>query len=123
MIENINFASKFKKANLASIVIFILSVFFIIFKGLNYGIDFKGGTLIELRTETSITTSSIRDSLNTMDLGDVNVKSFGKESDYLIKVEQKNTKNNSLIPQIKKKLSENLNTEVDFRRVENVGPK
>ena len=62
MIENINFASKFKKANLASIVIFILSVFFIIFKGLNYGIDFKGGTLIELRTETSITTSSIRDS-------------------------------------------------------------
>ena len=123
MIENINFASKFKKANLASIVIFILSVFFIIFKGLNYGIDFKGGTLIELRTETSITTSSIRDTLNTMDLGDVNVKSFGKESDYLIKVEQKNTNNNSLIPQIKKKLSENLNTEVDFRRVENVGPK
>ena len=58
-----------------------------------------------------------------MNLGDVNVKRFGKESDYLIKVEQKNTNNNSLIPQIKKKLSENLNTEVDFRRVENVGPK
>ena len=51
------------------------------------------------------------------------LKSFGKESDYLIKVEQKNTNNNSLIPQIKKKLSEGLNTEVDFRRVENVGPK
>ena len=97
MIKNINFASKFKKANLASIIIFILSVFFIIFKGLNYGIDFKGGTLIELRTDKNLLiTSSIRDYLNTMDLGDVNVKKFGKDGDYLIKVEQKNTNNNNL---------------------------
>ena len=54
MIKNINFVSKFKKANLSSIIIFILSIFFISFKGLNYGIDFKGGTLIELRTDKSI---------------------------------------------------------------------
>ena len=58
-----------------------------------------------------------------MNLGDVNVKKFGKEGDYLIKVEQKNTNNNNLIPEIKKKLSDNLNAEIDFRRVENVGPK
>ena len=122
MIKNINFVSKFKKANIASISIFILSIIFIIFKGLNYGIDFKGGTLIELRTDISIEVSSIRDSLNSMDLGDVNVKKFGKDGDYLIKVEQKNN-NNKLIPEIKKSLKENLNTEVDFRRVENVGPK
>ena len=51
MIKNINFVSKFKIANIASITIFILSVIFIVFKGLNYGIDFKGGTLIELRAE------------------------------------------------------------------------
>ena len=122
MIKNINFVSKFKKANIASISIFILSIIFIIFKGLNYGIDFKGGTLIELRTDISIEVSSIRDSLNSMDLGDVNVKKFGKDGDYLIKVEQKNN-NNKLIPEIKKSLKNNLNTEVDFRRVENVGPK
>ena len=57
-----------------------------------------------------------------MSLGDINVKRFGKEGDYLIKVEQKNTDNN-LIAEIKGKLSENLNAEIDFRRVENVGPK
>ena len=57
-----------------------------------------------------------------MDLGDVNVKKFGKKGDFLIKVEQKGD-NNKLIPEIKQKLSENLNTEVNFRRVENVGPK
>ena len=122
MIKNINFVSKFKKANIISIIIFILSVIFITFKGLNYGIDFKGGTLIELRTEQSIQASLIRESLNSMNLGDVNVKRFGKDGDYLIKVEQKNT-NNNLIPEIKKTLLDNLNTEVDFRRVENVGPK
>ena len=123
MINNINFVSKFKNANIISIIFFILSLFLITFKGLNYGIDFKGGTLIELRTESSINASSIRDSLNSMDLGDVNVKKFGKEGDYLIKVEQKNTNNSKLIPEIKKKLSDNLNADIDFRRVENVGPK
>ena len=123
MIKNINFVSKFKTANIISIILFILSIFLIGFKGLNYGIDFKGGTLIELRTDPSINASTIRDSLNSMNLGDVNVKRFGKVGDYLIKVEQKNTNDNNLIPEIKKKLSNNLNSEIDFRRVENVGPK
>ena len=123
MTKNINFVSSFKKANLASILIFILSLFLIFFKGLNYGIDFKGGTLIELRTDNTIEITSIRDILSVMDLGDINVKKFGKEGDYLIKVEQKNINNNNLIPEIKKNLSANLNAEVDFRRVENVGPK
>ena len=122
MIRNINFVSKFRKANIVSIITFVLSVIFITFKGLNYGIDFKGGTLIELRTEKSIQANLIRESLNSMNLGDVNVKKFGKDGDYLIKVEQKNT-NNNLIPEIKKTLMDNLNAEVDFRRVENVGPK
>ena len=123
MTKNINFVTKFKNANIVSIIIFILSIILISFKGLNYGIDFKGGTLIELRTETSVKEFSIRDSLNSMNLGDINVKKFGKDGDFLIKVEQKNTINNNLIPKIKKSLSDNLNTEVDFRRVENVGPK
>ena len=121
--RNINFVSGFKKANIISTIIFILSVIFIIFKGLNYGIDFKGGTLIELRTENKVNASSIRESLNLMNLGDVNVKKFGKDGDYLIKVEQKNTNDNELISKIKKKLAENLGEEVNFRRVENVGPK
>ena len=123
MIKNINFVSKFKTANIASILIFISSIFLIAFKGLNYGIDFKGGTLIELRTEKSVSDSTIRDSLKSMDLGDINVKKFGKEGDYLIKVEQKSENNNNLIPEIKRTLSDNLSAEVDFRRVENVGPK
>ncbi len=123
MISNINFVSKFKKANAISIIIFILSILLIFFKGLNYGIDFKGGTLIELRAENNINVSAIRDTLITMNLGDINVKKFGNDSDFLIKVEQKNSNDNNLIPEIKNKLTESLNSKIDFRRVENVGPK
>ena len=118
---NYNFSSKFKHANILSTVLFFISVIFIFFKGLNYGIDFKGGTLIELRSN-NIEASSIRDVLKKMNLGDVNVKKFGKEGDFLIKVEQKGD-NNKIIPEIKKNLSDNLNSNVNFRRVENVGPK
>jgi len=118
---NYSFSSKFRYANILSIILFSISVILITFKGLNYGIDFKGGTLIELRSNNT-EASSIRDVLKNMDLGDVNVKKFGKEGDFLIKVEQKGD-NNELIPKIKNNLSDNLNSEVNFRRVENVGPK
>ena len=120
--KKFNFSSKFKLANTLSLILFMTSVIFITFKGLNYGIDFKGGTLIELRSNNT-EASTIRSLLNNMNLGDINVKKFGQEGDYLIKVEQKENNDNKIIPQIKKNLSKNLNTEVNFRRVENVGPK
>ena len=72
---NFNFSSKFKYANIFSLVLFLISIILITFKGLNYGIDFKGGTLIELRSNNT-EASSIRDVLKNMDLGDVNVKNL-----------------------------------------------
>ena len=116
-----NFSSKFKHTNIFSLILFLASIILIALKGLNYGIDFKGGTLIELRSN-NVDASSIRDVLKNMELGDVNVKKFGIEGDFLIKVEQKRD-NNKLIPEIKKNLSDNLNSDINFRRVENVGPK
>tara|TARA_Y100001970_G_scaffold273011_1_gene370578 strand:+ start:13882 stop:14790 length:909 start_codon:yes stop_codon:yes gene_type:complete len=124
MDKKIDFSSKFKFANILSLLIFTLSVFFILFKGLNYGIDFKGGTLIELRANSeNVSVSGIRSSLNQMELGDVNVKEFGEKGDYLIKIEQKTENNDQLIPEVKNTLINNLNSEINFRRVENVGPK
>ena len=124
MEKNINFSNKFKMANILSFLLFLISVVFILFKGLNYGIDFKGGTLIELRADNkNINITDIRSSLKILNLGDVNVKEFGKEGDYLIKIEEKTNNNNKLIPEIKKNLINKLNSEISFRRVENVGPK
>ncbi len=123
ILGNIDFSSKFKMANVLSFFIFIVSVLFILFKGLNYGIDFKGGTLIELRADNSVSISEIRSSLNSMDLGDINIKEFGKKGDYLIKIEQTTSNDNELIPKIKETLVSKLNSEINFRRIENVGPK
>tara|TARA_B100001057_G_scaffold323387_1_gene323611 strand:- start:437 stop:1324 length:888 start_codon:yes stop_codon:yes gene_type:complete len=108
--------------NILSISLIIISLILLIYKGLNFGIDFKGGTLIELRsTDTKINVSSLRDNLSQMNLGDVSVKNFGNEKDFLIKFE--NNENNKVIEEIKKNLDKSFGNNFSFRRVENVGPK
>ena len=121
---NFNFVSKFKTANVASIFLALISLVLISLKGLNYGIDFKGGTLIELRVESDkITISEVRSAFSNMNLGDLNVKEFGKKGDYLIKFEKKDFNENSNIKSIKDNVVSKLGLDVNFRRVENVGPK
>ncbi len=121
---NFNFINYFKKFNYLSLILVSISLTFIIFKGLNYGIDFKGGTLIEIRLENKdIKVSDIRESLKRINLGDINVKNFGEESDFLIKIEKKLNNNETLITEIKETLDKDLNEEVNYRRVESVGPK
>ena len=119
----IPFNKYYNQFNIFSIVLIILSLSLLIFKGLNYGIDFKGGTLIELRsTDNKINVSSLRDSLSQMNLGDVSVKKFGNDQDYLIKFEINDAKNN-VIENIKTSLENSYGNNFNFRRVENVGPK
>jgi preprotein translocase subunit SecF len=120
----INFSSLFKIANLISFIAVLVSIFFLFFKGLNYGVDFKGGTLLEIRIDNpNIEIQDIRNSLKIKDLGDVNVKQFGKKGDFLIKFEKSSSENDKFIGELKGEISKSLNTEVNFRRVENVGPK
>ena len=122
--RDIKFSNYYKKLNLLSIFFIVLSILVLLFKGLNLGVDFKGGTLIEIRPEnSSINISEIRQSFMKMNLGDVNVKKFGKENDYLVKIEVKKTTNDNFIQSINEKLSSDLGSQINFRRVENVGPK
>ena len=118
----IAFNKYYNKFNILSVSLVIVSLLLLTFKGLNFGIDFKGGTLIELRTtDTKINVSSLRDNLGQMDLGDVSVKNFGNETDFLIKFE--NNENKNVIEEIKKNLDKSFGNSFNFRRVENVGPK
>ena len=122
--KNIEFSNFYKRLNVFSIFLLIASTLFLIFKGLNFGIDFKGGTLIEVRLDNSqIQISEIRQSFLKMELGDVTVKKFGRNNDYLVKIEKTNTQDENFIKNIKDKLSSDLGSEINFRRVENVGPK
>ena len=118
----IAFNKYYNKFNILSISLVFVSLIFLIFKGLNFGIDFKGGTLIELRsTDSKINVSSLRDNLSQMNLGDVSVKNFGNETDFLIKFE--NNENKNVIEEIKMNLDKSFGNSFNFRRVENVGPK
>ena len=119
----IKFNRFYSQFNVLSSLLIIASLILLIFKGLNFGIDFKGGTLIELRSsDTKINVSSLRDNLKQMDLGDVSVKKFGNDLDYLIKFENKDNKKN-IIEEIRSSLDKSFGNNFDFRRVENVGPK
>ena len=121
--KTIYFNRFYKSFNILSGILIVVSLIFLIFKGLNFGVDFKGGTLIELRTDkTSANITKIRDSFNQMDLGDVSVKNFGNDTDFVVKFEKQNSNDPKFIDQIKTKLSNSIGF-VDFRRVENVGPK
>jgi len=118
----IAFNKYYNQFNILSILLVIISLLFLTIKGLNFGIDFKGGTLIELRaTDSKINVSSLRDNLNQMNLGDVSVKNFGNQTDFLIKFENNKMKN--VIEEIRINLEKSFGNNFDFRRVENVGPK
>ena len=118
----IAFNKYYNQFNILSISLVIISLLLLSFKGLNFGIDFKGGTLIELRSNDSkINVSSLRDTMSQMNLGDISVKNFGNKTDFLIKFE--NNTNKNIIEEIKLNFDKSFGNNFNFRRVENVGPK
>ena len=122
--KKITFSNYYKKMNIFSLILLILSILIIFIKGLNLGVDFIGGTLIEIRSENSqIKIAEIRQSLLKMDVGNVTVKKFGNENDYLVKIEMISSTDDDYIKSIKTQLSSDLGSVINFRRVENVGPK
>ena len=99
------FNKYYKSANILSLILITISIIFLIFKGLNYGVDFKGGTLIELRVnDKNVSISNVRDSFNSLNLNGVNVKKFGNQTDYIVKFQNTDIKNTEFINQIKKNL-------------------
>ena len=118
------FNKYYKSANILSLILITISIIFLIFKGLNYGVDFKGGTLIELRVnDKNVSISNVRDSFNSLNLNGVNIKKFGNQTDYIVKFQNTDVKNPAFINEIKKKLKNSSGYDFTFRRVENVGPK
>ena len=117
------FNKYYNLSNIISLILFIISIFFLIFKGLNYGVDFKGGTLIELRSDNiNYKTEDIRGAFNKLNLDDLSVKKFGAESDYVIKFKRSDLNEPDFIKNLKNDL-DNYLEDYSFRRVENVGPK
>ena len=117
---NIQFL-KFKKATLTmSITICFFSIFSLFLNGLNFGIDFKGGTLIEVSSENSINISNVRSVLSSLNLGDVQIQNFGSEKNILVRIEASSSENNS---SALSKITNQLILFGKIQRTEVVGPK
>jgi preprotein translocase subunit SecF len=100
---------------IAAILIFII-------EGLNYGIDFKGGTLIEVRTLGTVTIGDLRQKISGLGLGDAELQEFGAPNDILIRLESQ-PGGESAQAEAVKKLTAALDKDMEIRRVESVGPK
>ena len=117
---NIEFL-KFKKATLImSITICFFSIFSLFLNGLNFGIDFKGGTLIEVSSENNINISNVRSVLSSLNLGDVQIQNFGSEKNILVRIEASSSENNS---SALSKITNQLILFGKIQRTEVVGPK
>tara|TARA_Y100000034_G_scaffold128222_1_gene182463 strand:- start:74 stop:973 length:900 start_codon:yes stop_codon:yes gene_type:complete len=122
--KNIPFNKFYKLFNILSLSLILISLLLLIFKGLNYGVDFKGGTLIEVRSlDKTLNISDLRKSFNDLNLGDVTVKKFGNDIDYVVKFEKKQSIEENFIENIQNELKKDIGNIFEFRRVESVGPK
>ena len=119
----INFLSKTKLFVSLSLIFIISSIFLLFARGLNFGIDFNGGTLIEVqKISGNADVSEMRSRLGQLDLGNIQLQEFGKKTDLLIRVEQL-SKEEGAQQAIISKISEVVEIDHKIRRIEVVGPK
>ena len=122
---NIQFIKLKKLAFSFSLSLSILSILAVIFIGLNFGIDFKGGILIEVRTSDNISIADIRSNISDLDIGEISIQEFGVNTDYLIRVERQKGEDDAqqkAVELIKNNLSTTFLDKIEYRRLEFVGP-
>ena len=118
----INFYKYRISAFIFSFLLILFSVFLFLKDNLNLGIDFKGGILIEANFATPPNLTNLREKLIGMNVGNVEIQEFGSPENVLIRIEknsEKKDEQNALINNIKNELP----SEIDYRRIEFVGPK
>jgi len=106
-------------------ILSVLAILSVLFVGLNFGIDFKGGILLEVRTNNNIGISDIRSKISNLNIGEVSIQEFGVKSDYLIRVERQKGSDNAqqiAVEILKGSLDNAFGKDIDYRRLEYVGP-
>ncbi len=119
--KDIPFMSYGRLTTTISLVTFILAIFFLATRGLNYGVDFTGGTVMEVTYPHAADIESIRTAMNNIDLKDATVQNFGTSQDVLIRLP---IKKELSIAQLSEEVSQALraaDSTVEIRRVESVG--
>ena len=118
---NIDFLAWRKLALIASSIFLVISISSLFIKGLNWGLDFTGGTLVELSYPNGAEIDSIRDTLRSEGFEGAQVANFGSNKEVLIKLPGtiSDSLGSEIISLLKK---QNINEDIDLRRIEYVGP-
>jgi len=120
--KDIPFMSYGRYTTSISLVTFILAVFFLATKGLNFGIDFTGGTVMEIHYAQPANLDNIRDKLRGMDMPDALVQNFGTSHDVLIQVPLRENKLGDKLSDVVREKLQQQDASAEMRRVEFVGP-
>ena len=119
----IDFVGFRKFTYLFSIIVVLTSIFFFFFNGLNFGIDFRGGFLMEIRTQQEANIGELRDKLTKLNIGEVYLQEFGSKNDVLIRIPSNSNETqesqNASIEKVKEALGDNI----EYRKIEKIGPK
>ncbi len=120
---NFQFIALRKRAYIISILLILAAVASLAVQSLNFGIDFVGGTLIEVRTKGPADISAMRQTLSALDRGEVGLQEFGQPTDVLIRIQQQpggDAAQQATVAAVKEALGDSVE---EYRRVEVVGPK
>ena len=116
-----NFLRQMRLTAAFSAILVLVSIGLFLGKGLNLGIDFRGGILIEAQSQNVIEVAKIRSELSRLNLGDISIQSFGSKRDILIRVQRQEGDETAQIAAIQR-ITETLGENFDIRRTEFVGP-
>ena len=119
----INFLKVKNIATILSILAIISSLFFLVYKNLNFGIDFKGGTLIEIKKDENLSIAEIRNQLSELNIGDIQIQTFGSDDIILIRIENSTNLDANADMSSIELIRSSLGNDVIIQRTEIVGPK
>jgi len=120
--RDIPFMSWGKYTTTISLATFIIAVFFLVTKGLNLGVDFTGGTVMEVGYSQAADLNRVRNTLAGIGMSDASVQNFGSSSEVLIRLPAKPEISSAQLSEIVMKALRQDDSTVDMRRVEFVGP-
>lgn len=120
--RDIPFMSYGKLTTFISLATFIVAVFFLFHKGLNYSVEFTGGTVMEVQYSESADINQIRQTLSKTGLGDISVQALGSAKDILIRLPNKTGKTSAQLSDQVMSLLKAQNADVSLRKVEFIGP-
>jgi preprotein translocase subunit SecF len=105
-----------------SLLLTLLSAGLFFSEGLNLGIDFTGGILMEVRTEKPADLAALRTLLSGQDFGEVSLQNIGDERDVMVRIQSKNENQSAVVAHVKELLAQHVEGQVDYRKIDYVGP-